>query len=145
MQPSSYRPYAMVRYFHEKFTPNQKYDAMEMKLERRMQLISEEYKEVIEALEHWNSTLYGETSSTEEECKIELAKELADLLYMIYGTADELDIPIKAVFKAVHRSNMEKIWDDGEVHYNEYGKVLKPPGHQPPNIKAIINATPGSY
>lgn len=138
-----YYPQYWVREFHEKFAPDQKYAATEMKLERRSLLINEEHAEVAEALIHWEDTLYGQTSSTEEECKAELAKELADLLYVIYGTADELGINLPEVFRVVHESNMSKVWEDGTVRYNEYGKVLKPPTYTPPNLDGVINGRSG--
>lgn len=133
-----YDPMSMVREFHRIFTPKQKNDSIGMKIERRSQLIAEEHREVQQALTYWDNTDRGMTSATEAEAVEELAKELADLLYVVYGTADEFNIPIETVFRAVHRSNMSKLWD-GEVKYNEYGKVLKPPTYSPPNIRAIIN------
>lgn len=130
-----YYPQYLVSQFHDKFAPNQKNETTGMKIERRSQLIAEEYREVQQALTYWDNTDRGMTSGTEEECREELAKELADLLYVIYGTADELGIPLYEIFMAVHESNMRKVWPDGEVKYNEYGKVIKPPTYTPPNLK----------
>ncbi|MFO7897255.1 MAG: nucleoside triphosphate pyrophosphohydrolase family protein [Candidatus Cloacimonadales bacterium] len=39
---------------------------------------------------------------------IEVADALADLLYVVYGTAAEHGIDIDRVFEEVHRSNMTK-------------------------------------
>lgn len=65
-------------------------------LELRKTLITEEYKEVIEAME-------GQDLS-------HIAKELADLAYVVYGTAAQMGIDLDAVFAAVHKSNMSKLW-----------------------------------
>lgn len=134
-----YNPMEMLQDFHDTFAPKQPFDAFDKKVNRRESLIAEEYQEVLDALNHLDNTHWGLTSSTEEEAKAELAKELADLLYVVYGTAEELDIPLEEVFKAVHESNMSKVWPDGKVHYNEYGKVLKPSTYSPPDIEAVLN------
>lgn len=135
----SYNPMGMLREFHETFASKQRSDELLEKTERRLNLIFEEYEEVAEAILYVENTRLGMTSSTEAEAKAELAKELADLLYVVYGTAEELEIPLEEVFRAVHESNMSKVWSDGNVHYNEYGKVMKPPTYTPPDIESILN------
>lgn len=133
----SYTPMENLREFHETFAPQQKQDEFLTKTERRINLIYEEYEEVSEAIVHLEDTQLNLTSSTIEEAKEELAKELADLLYVVYGTAEELGIPLEEVFQVVHHSNMSKAWDDGTVHYNEFGKVMKPPNYSKPDLSFI--------
>lgn len=132
-----YTPMADVRKFHDTFAPHQQKDDLLTKTDRRIQLITEEYEEVADALIHLEDTRLNLTSSTMEEAKQELAKELADLLYMVYGTADELGIPLQQVFAEVHKSNMTKVWPDGTVRYNVYGKVLKPDNYKKPDLSFI--------
>ena len=132
-----YTPMADLKEFHETFAPKQKGDDFLTKTERRINLITEEYEEVSEALVHLEDTRLNLTSSTMNEAREELAKELADLLYVVYGTAEELGIPLEEVFEAVHQSNMSKVWDDGRVHYNEFGKVMKPPTYVKPDLSFI--------
>jgi predicted HAD superfamily Cof-like phosphohydrolase len=55
-----------------------------------------------------------------------------DVLYFANGGFAELGVDPKELFNIVHRCNMSKIWDDGLPHYNEVGKVIKPPNWQPP-------------
>lgn len=69
-----------------------------------------------------------------------LSKELADLLYVVYGTAAAFGIPIDEVYQSVHVSNMSKLGPDGKPVYREDGKVLKGPNYQPPQIREIIDA-----
>jgi len=126
-----------LKEFHDTFTSEQREDGLASKINRRGNLIQEEEQEVQEALDFLDRTDIGLTSSTYEEALIELAKELADLLYVIYGTAEELNIPLQDIFNAVHRSNMGKIWQDGKVHYNKFGKVIKPPEYRPPDLSFI--------
>src|SRR5271167_2597233 len=71
-----------------------------------------------------------------------VADALADLLYVVYGAALEWGIPLDAVFREVHRSNMSKVWPDGTVHYREDGKVLNPPTYSPARI-AWVMSNPG--
>lgn len=135
---SDYNPMKSLKEFHDIFAPNQRDEPLYSKLERRMNLIAEEYEEVMEALGHMDNTDAGYTSSTLEECMVDVAGELADVLYVIYGTAEELGIPLDKVFNAVHGANMNKVWDDGTVHRNEFGKVIKPPNFQKADIRKVI-------
>jgi len=123
--------------FHSTFVPEQSKDFLPMKLTRRINLIAEEARETIDALEYMESTFFNETSSTLNGAKEEVAKELADLLYVVYGTAEELDIPLEQVFQVVHQSNMSKAESDGTVKRNEFGKILKPSTYAPPDLSFI--------
>jgi predicted HAD superfamily Cof-like phosphohydrolase len=64
---------------------------------------------------------------------IEIADALADLLYVVFGTALSYGIPIDEVFAEVHRSNMTK-----STEKNEFGKTIKGPNFEPPNIRKIL-------
>lgn len=132
-----YTPMQDVKEFHDTFSPNQREDAFYDKIERRMRLIDEETQEVFVALDYLDRTDEGLTSSDVDEAMEEVAKELADLLYVVYGTAEELGIPLEWVFKAVHKSNMSKLWPDGTVKRNDFGKVLKPPTYVKPDLSFI--------
>lgn len=132
-----YEPQNMVKEFHDTFAPDNRNHRLLDQIARREHLIEEEFYEVRDALNYLERTYFGETSSDMLEATEELAKELADLLYVVYGTADELGIPLQAVFETVHYSNMAKVWDDGTVHRNEYGKVIKPPTYKKPDLSFI--------
>jgi predicted HAD superfamily Cof-like phosphohydrolase len=67
-----------------------------------------------------------------------LAKELADVLYIVYGTADLLEIPVEAVFAEVHRSNMSKVGPDGQVIRREDGKILKPDTYREADVHGAL-------
>jgi predicted HAD superfamily Cof-like phosphohydrolase len=66
-----------------------------------------------------------------------VAKELADIIYIVCGTAASYGIPLDRVFEAVHSSNMAKLVD-GKPIRREDGKILKPEGWTPPDIKKIL-------
>lgn len=132
-----YSPMNDVKEFHDTFSPEQRNDSFLGKTQRRMSLITEEYQEVTEALEFLEDTYCGMTSFNPKDAKEEVAKELADLLYVVYGTAEELGIPLEEVFQAVHQSNMSKVNSDGTVSRNEFGKVLKPDTYVKPDLSFI--------
>ena len=115
----------MVQEFHEQFdihvapTPSVPDEATQT---LRNRLIQEEFEEFQEAMQHKDLPA--------------MAKELADLLYVVYGTAVSLGIDMEPVFKEVHRSNMSKV--DG--YKREDGKWVKPPTYSPASLEGIICA-----
>lgn len=74
---------------------------------------------------------------------VEVADALADLLYVVYGTAHEYGLPIDRIFAEVHRSNMTK-FEHGEIPKRADGKALKPVGWEPPRIKEILDVGTGT-
>ncbi len=98
-------------------------------LQLRQTLIREEYEEVIEAFAEL-TTLSSDDPST----LTNLAHELADLLYVVYGTFAAMGIDGDAVFAEIHRANMSKL--DGPRRTD--GKLLKPPGWQPADVAGVI-------
>ncbi len=113
----------MVKEFHEQFdirvapTPSTPDEATQI---LRNRLIQEEFEEFQEAMQSKGLP--------------DMAKELADLLYVVYGTAVSLGIDMEPVFNEVHRSNMSKVGG----YKREDGKWIKPPTYSPANILPII-------
>lgn len=97
----------------------------------RSNLIGEETDEVRDELWYLRE---GHPSAS----RAHLAKELADLLYVVYGTADVFEIDLPAVFAAVHANNMTKVDPEtGKVERREDGKILKPKGYKPLDVDEI--------
>jgi len=88
----------------------------------RVNLIQEEFAELREALGQQDIAA--------------VAKELADLLYVVYGTAVSCGIHMAPVFREVHRSNMSKVGG----HKRADGKWLKPPDYSPAHLQPILAA-----
>ena len=88
--------------------------------ELRVRLIQEEFDELIAAL------------AAEDLSSI--AKEMADLLYVVYGTAVSYGIDMNPVFREVHRSNMSKVGG----YKREDGKWVKPATYSPARIEQIL-------
>lgn len=95
----------------------------------REDLITEEYDEVLKAL-----TFYVETGDPRW-----LAKELADLVYVCFGTAQRPGIDLDTAFRLVHQSNMSKIHPDGSYRVREDGKILKPEGWKSPDMSPAVD------
>ncbi len=113
--------------FHKKFglKVNDKPTVPDVKTKiLRMKLIQEESQEVVNALLADNMKDVGDG--------------LADLLYVTLGCACAFGLDIEKLFEEVHRSNMTKVWEDGTIRYNEFGKVVKPPTYSPANIEQVI-------
>jgi predicted HAD superfamily Cof-like phosphohydrolase len=91
----------------------------------RMRLLDEEFEEYRNA-EYDNDI-------------VEIADALADIIYIACGTAVSYGIPLDEIFNEVHRSNMAKLVD-GKVIRREDGKIQKPEGWTPPDIKSIIES-----
>jgi predicted HAD superfamily Cof-like phosphohydrolase len=90
----------------------------------RVKLLAEEFTEYKDA-EHNNDI-------------VEIADALADIIYIACGTAVSYGIPLDKIFEEVHNSNMAKLVD-GKPLRREDGKILKPAGWQPPNVKNILD------
>jgi len=68
-----------------------------------------------------------------------VAKELADLLYVVYGTAVSCGIDMEPVFREVHRSNMSKVGG----HKRADGKWVRPATYSPARLEPILGAQSG--
>jgi predicted HAD superfamily Cof-like phosphohydrolase len=89
-------------------------------------LIAEEFKEFNEAVAN-------------EPYENEL-KELADLVYVCFQYAENMEWDLEEALHRVHRSNMSKLGLDGKPIRRADGKVLKGPNYQPPEMTDLINA-----
>lgn len=125
----------MVREFHEKYghTINDKIlDSYPRDLViLREKLITEEAQEFKD-----HSYAMYDTYDTIPLDIVEIADALADILYVVFGTALSYGIPIDKVFEEVHRSNMTKSMEKDEKSIK--GKTIKGPNWSSPNLKAIL-------
>lgn len=82
----------------------------------------------------------SEYNQAEHESDIvEVADALGDMMVIIAGTAIAYNIDLPAVLAEIQRSNLSKIDPETKrVVKREDGKVLKPEGWTPPDIKAVM-------
>ena len=120
-----YEAQKMVREFHKEFdihvaerpgVPDPQTTVL------RERLIQEEFDELKEAMKAENLPA--------------IAKELADLLYVVYGTAVSYGIDMAPVFREVQRSNMSKVGG----YKRDDGKWVKPPTYSPARIEPILES-----
>lgn len=118
-------PQELVQRFHEEFncTVNQ-WPPTPPELKLRHRLIEEEFIELSDEFK----TPYINVD------KQKVAKELADILYVVYGTAVSFGIDLDRVFQAVHESNMSKTLDNKR----EDGKVRKGENYRPPDLSFVV-------
>lgn len=69
--------------------------------------------------------------------KEKLLKEMADLQYVLSGTAVQLGLPLQLAFNRVHKSNMTK-FENGKALRREDGKVLKSPNYKEPSLADLV-------
>ncbi len=134
----------------------------EDRVKLRLNLIAEEFFELLAACEIWPAFHYREQIAGEREDRevdaatiirdcidygfvdrrvvslVEVADALGDLAYVIEGANLEFGIPSEKVLAEIHRSNMSKLGADGKPIYSETGKVLKGPNYSPPNLENVL-------
>lgn len=94
----------------------------------RLRLLAEEVQELRDAVD--KSDL------------IAIADALADITYVVFGTAVTYGIDLDAVVREVHRSNMSKLDDQGRPLLRHDGKVLKSARYTPPDIATVLAVQP---
>ncbi|AWN03419.1 MazG-like nucleotide pyrophosphohydrolase [Microbacterium phage Count] len=72
-----------------------------------------------------------------------IADGLADVLYVVFGTAAAFGIDIQEVFDEVHRSNLSKtVWSEEQQRYiyakDAGGKTIKPDTYSPADLEPIV-------
>lgn len=123
----------MVREFHEVFGldhPDRPTGIRPELAAVRQRLLDEEVGEVAEAAA-------AAQADPSPKRLAELARELADVVYVTYGTAISHGIDLDAVIAEVHRANMSKLDDDGRPVVRD-GKVQKGPNFRPPDLTPLF-------
>tara|TARA_R100000742_G_C4185632_1_gene19337 strand:- start:87 stop:461 length:375 start_codon:yes stop_codon:yes gene_type:complete len=93
-------------------------------------LILEEFTEFLEA----EGMLFRQSLSLHEDA----LKELADLVYVCYQYAANMNWDLDEALRRVHASNMSKLDEDGKPTYREDGKVLKSKNYKPPTLQDLV-------
>lgn len=116
----------------------------------RCALVTEEFVEFCSALTGQDCTEYFEHEIKPQVATlviapdlVQLADALADIAYVICGTALEFGIPLDAVFAEVHRSNLSKIGPDGKPVVLPNGKIGKHAGYSPADVAGILRRAGG--
>ncbi|MGW3206686.1 pyrophosphohydrolase domain-containing protein [Streptomyces sp. NPDC001135] len=120
-------PAGLVREFHRAFGLDARSTPTEVDPElaaHRGELLAEEAAEVAEV------AVDGPLDK--------LAHELADVVYVAYGTALVHGIDLDEVIAEIHRANMSKLGPDGQVARRADGKVLKGKHYRAPDVSSVL-------
>jgi predicted HAD superfamily Cof-like phosphohydrolase len=77
-------------------------------------------------------------TASEKGDLVAIADALADITYVVYGTALTYGIDLDSALREVHRSNMSKLGNDGKPLIRDDGKVLKSERYFPPDIASVL-------
>ncbi|MCR1981396.1 hypothetical protein NSA53_03970 [Cellulosimicrobium cellulans] len=94
----------------------------------RLRLLAEEAGELEDAIETGDL--------------VAIADALADITYVVFGTAVTYGIDLEAVVREVHRANMSKLDDQGRPLLRADGKVLKSDRYTPPDVNTVLALQP---
>jgi predicted HAD superfamily Cof-like phosphohydrolase len=127
----------LVGDFHYKYvldTNLQDDEILDDGIDKRRNVITEEYNEVMEAFNRLEEALntWGEDEMSIDEAHEHLLKELCDLTYVIAGTAIAFNYGFNDAFNKVHESNMTKTGDVVE------GKLQKGLTYVAPDLQSEI-------
>lgn len=125
--PRAASPARLVREFHQAFgldTGGVPTEVPPKLAAHRQDLLAEEVAEVAEV------AVGGPLDK--------IAHELADVVYVAYGTALVHGIDLDQVIAEIHRANMTKLGPDGTPHVRADGKVLKGDHYVAPDVSAVL-------
>lgn len=123
-----------------------KEDVPDKVLELRMDLVAEEFFELIEAaygpepanaMKNLWESLDGKKRREDGEYSrdlIETVDAIGDLLVVLNGFGIVLGAYMPNVMKEIYDSNMSKLDENGDPIYNEKGKITKGPNYFRPDI-----------
>ncbi len=97
---------------------------------RQKNLIVEEFKEFLQA----DGFMFMHGQNHQEDC----LKELADLVYVCYQYAENMNWFLDEALNRVHISNLSKLGEDNKPIRREDGKILKGPNYKPPDLSDLV-------
>lgn len=104
----------------------------------RLTLHEEEHEELLDELSDKRLGIEHRDPKADEDVDREhLARELADVVYVAYGTAHAFDIDLDVAIAEVHRAAMSKL-DPATMVVRGDGKIMKPPGFVSPDMSAAV-------
>ena len=98
----------------------------------QLDLIEEEASEFFDAAEDLMA------SPDDMDKRINLVKELSDLVFVCYQFAAAFNIDLDEAMSRVFESNMSKLDENGQAIFREDGKVLKGPNYRKPDLSVCV-------
>jgi predicted HAD superfamily Cof-like phosphohydrolase len=126
-----------ARAFREAFDFSNDFSVSGFELQKL--LITEEYHEVMSACAECSEKKFNTSS------KVELLKELGDLVFVCYQMAAYLGLDLDEAMKRIFESNMSKLGQNGKPLRRADGKVLKGPDYRPPDLVDLVIDSDDTY
>lgn len=104
----------------------------------RFAMLTEEFSEHKQALAALKQANENHSPSGIKDAMTELADSLVDMVYIILGTAHAYGFDFDELFAAVHENNLTKIDPETGLVLKENGKVQKPVGYVPVDLRSLI-------
>lgn len=103
--------------------------------------VSENYEEsisLVSSMEGIDTNRDYKRPITESGIIAEQADALVDIYYYSLNALVKKGVNLEPIFQAVHKSNMDKRFPDGEFHRRDDGKIIKPNRWREPDITGLI-------
>ena len=93
---------------------------------------------VVEEYLEWSAEAFNLVAHKRYSKEDEL-KELADLVYVIFGYANSLGWDLNNAVKRIHENNMGRMYqEDGTIKYRDDGKVVKNLDYPKINLEDLV-------
>lgn len=111
-------------------------------LQLGMNLINEEAQELENEVRTLIKAAHNPDNYDHQLIRKHFAKELGDLLFVVFWMARAVGIDAEQAMFSVWQSNMSKLGPDGKPIYRADGKVLKGPNYFEPDMTSVIENVP---
>lgn len=104
----------------------------------RFSMLTEEFSEHKKALKDLKRAVEYHSKSGTKDAMTELADSLVDMVYIIIGTAHAYGFDFDKLWRLVHENNISKIDPETGLVLKVNGKVQKPEGFVPVDLRSAI-------
>ena len=104
----------------------------------RFSMLTEEFSEHKKALKDLKRAVEYHSKSGTKDAMTELADSLVDMVYIIIGTAHAYGFDFDELWRLVHENNISKIDPETGLVLKVNGKVQKPEGFVPVDLRSSI-------
>lgn len=105
---------------------------------QRFCMLTEEISEHKQALAKLKKAVEYHSKSDTKDAMTDLADSLVDMVYIIIGTALAYGFDFDELWRAVHENNMTKVDPITGRVIKVNGKVQKPEGYEPVDLRSLI-------
>ncbi|MGO2860637.1 MAG: hypothetical protein ACTIC1_05735 [Brevibacterium sp.] len=104
----------------------------------RFVMLNEEFSELKQALASLKKAVEYYSTSKTKEAMTDLADALVDIVYIAIGTAHAYGFDFDELWRLVHENNLTKIDPETGLVLKVNGKVQKPEGFVPVDLRSSI-------